>query len=166
MIFGCFLLVVSFLLYGETKNFFARPGLTATPALWPQIILALLAILSVALIIVSLKAYQKEIKENKAKGIHAKINISALLASINKKVVAGLTATVAFILVFRPLGFAITSLIYFMVITMILEPTKDVKTIVFRVIQSLVLVVLIYLVFVRGLKVQLPLGPFPSHWFF
>ena len=165
MVFGCFLLVVCFLLYMETKNFFARPGLAATPALWPQIIIGLLAILSSALIIISLKEHLKEIKNNNAKIINFRINFRELLSLVNWKIIGALAVTWAFLLVFQQLGFIITSFIYYIVITMILEPTKKVKTISFRITQAVLLVVLLYFVFVKALKVHLPIGPL-DQWLF
>ena len=166
IVFGFILLVVCFILYRESKNIFARAGLIATPALWPQIIITLLAVLSIALILISFRAYLKEIKQNKENGKNAKINFGALLATVNVKVVASLVLTLIFVLVFRPLGFVITIPIYFILITMILEPTKNLKTIALRATQSIVLVLFIYFVFVRGLRVLLPFGPLPSYWFF
>ena len=165
IIFSCFLLVVVFLLYRESKTFFVRPGMDASPALWPQIVLGLLAILSLALIVISLKEHLKVKKETSEKIINFKIKFSSLLALINWKVIGALAVTWAFLLVFRPLGFAITSFIYFIVITMILEPTKNIKKIAFRTTQAVTLVILMYFVFVRALKVQLPLGPLDQLFF-
>ena len=166
IIFGFILLATCFILYRESKNIFARPGLIATPALWPQIIITLLTVLSIALIIISFRAYLKEAKQNKADGKIARFNFGSLLATVNIKVVASLVLTLIFVLVFRPLGFIITIPIYFVLITMILEPTKNLKTIALRATQSIVLVLFIYFVFLRGLRVLLPFGPFPSYWFF
>ena len=162
--FGCFLLVVCFLLYRETQNFFQFPGLVASPALWPQIVIGVLAFLSCALIISSLRAHFREAKGNKEKSIN--FNLGALFASINKKVVLALALTFAFLFAFRHLGFVITILIYYLALTMILAPTKNIKTIAIRAGQSIVLVVAIYLVFLRGLNVLLPIGPFPAYWFY
>ena len=163
-VFGCFLLVVCFLLYNETKEF-PVPGhfKSSPPALWPRMVLTLLAALSLALIIISVREHLKEPKGEKAQG--HKIDFRAIFASINKRVVAAIAVTLVFLFTFRPAGFVISCFVYFIVLTMILEPTKKIKTILYRVAQAAALIVFIYFVFCKGLRVQLPPGPFPEQWF-
>ena len=161
--------MLCFLLYRETGNFMDLPMFVASPPhLWPRIMLGLLAVLSAMLVAVNAKELLKEKKEKKPEGapqgVREKIDLKAFFAA-NKKVVAAMVATLAFLFLFIPLGFAITCFVYFVVITMILEPTRDKKVIIFRVAQSLALIILIFLVFTKGLSVQLPSGPFPAHWF-
>ena len=165
MSFGVFLLAVCAWLFHHTESFFVPPNPVAPPALWPRIVLAVLAILAIALIVTNLIAHLKEVRENKEKGIRRpKLDVIQFLKE-KRKVLGAMTATVIFLFTFVPIGFVITCLIYFVVITYILEPSKDLKILALRVTQSAVLVILIYLVFLRGLNVQLPAGLLPAHWF-
>jgi len=71
-------------------------------------------------------------------------------------VLAAMVATLLFLEVFKPLGFAISTMIYFVALTYILEPTKDIKVFGVRIFQALVMVIIIYFVFGVALSVRLP----------
>ena len=165
MAFGVFLLAVCAWLFVHTESFFVPPNPVAPPSLWPRIVLAILAALAVVLIITNLMAHLKEVRENKANGVaQPKFDIVGFLKE-KRKVMGAMAVTLIFLFTFVPVGFIITCTIYFLVITYILEPTKNRKILALRVTQAVVLTALIYLVFMRGLNVQLPPGPFPAQWF-
>ena len=165
MAFGAFLLAVCVWLFNVTGTFFSPPNPVAPPAMWPRIIIVLLGVLAIALIVTNLIAHINEIKAAKEKGIELpKADIMGIIYE-KRKVLGAMAVTLVFLFTFVPVGFVITCVIYFVVITYILEPSKDHKVLITRVVQAIVLVILIYFVFMRGLNVQLPTGIMPAQWF-
>jgi len=164
MTFGAFLLLICVWLFHNTGTFFVPPNPVAPPALWPRIILVLLGSLSVALIVINLREYLREANQRQADGTQAAtVDIMAVVFE-KRKVLAAMAATLTFLFSFERVGFVISCLVYYVGITYILEPTKDGKTLALRVVQAAILIALTYLVFIRGLNVQLPAGILPAHW--
>jgi len=154
--FGIVFILISIFLYRETFNFYKPPQQIAVPALWPRIVLILLVILSLGLIYTGIKSKPDEKKEKKEENNRAG----------DYRVLAAMVATLLFLEVFKPLGFAISTMIYFVALTYILEPTKDIKVFGVRIFQALVMVIIIYFVFGVALSVRLPHGILPKRWFY
>lgn len=168
-IFGALLFLICLLLLNETRNFYSPPDTAAGPALWPRIILGLLAALSLVLMYAGYKNTPKKQQESQAAGAAAGSRDSLAkrlfgLTPGNKRVLAAMFATMVFLLLFQPLGFIISITAYFLVVTYILEPTKKPKQIGLRIIQALALTAFIYMVFGKGLSVRLPAGIIPATW--
>ena len=150
--FGVLFILLSIPLFLETFNFYNPPQQIAEPALWPRIVLVLLVLLSLGLIYTGFKGKPQEKSEGHRGG--------------DLRVALAMVATVLFLEAFKPLGFVFSILLYFLAITYILEPTKDPKVFVVRLIQATVLVVLIHFIFGVALSVRLPHGILPKQWFY
>lgn len=109
-------------------------------------------VLSLGLIYAGIKGKPDEKKEKNRAG--------------DTRVILAMVVTVLFLQAFRPIGFAISILLYYVAITYILEPTKDLKTLSIRFLQALILVVLIHFIFGVALSVRLPNGVLPKQWFY
>lgn len=167
MIFGGLLFLICLLLLNESRNFYVPPDTVAGPALWPRIVLGLLAVLSLVLMYVGYKHIPKGQKENQEAVSGNQGSLTKKWASLtpgNKRVLAAMLVTMIFLFLFQPLGFIISITAYFLVITYILEPTKNPKQIGFRIVQALALTAFIYMVFSKGLSVRLPAGIIPATW--
>lgn len=159
--------MICLLLLNESRNFYVPPGTVAGPALWPRIILGLLAILSLVLMYAGYKNTPKGQKEKPEAVSGSKDSLAQKWASLtpgNKRVLAAMLVTMIFLFLFQPLGFIISITAYFLVITYILEPTKNPKQIGFRIAQALALTAFIYMVFSKGLSVRLPAGIIHANW--
>lgn len=150
--FGVLFIIISIFLFRETFNFYNPPQQIAEPALWPRIMLVLLVILSLGLIYSGIKNKPEKKKEKSRAG--------------DTRVILAMVATVLFLEAFKPLGFVISVLLYYIAITLILEPTKDPKTLGIRFLQAAILVLFIHFVFGKALSVRLPHGILPRHWFY
>ena len=150
IIFGSLLLLACVLLFLETGKFYVPPtSIDAPPSLWPRIILILLFAMLVLLVG---RSFLKK-KDVKAAG-----GKKLFFTGENKRVFSAIAATVIFLFLFKRIGFIISVSSFFLAATFILEPTKNVKEIVIRVIQAAALVAFIFFVFGKGLSVQLPSG--------
>ena len=149
---GILFILISILLFKETFTFYISPNKVAEPALWPRIILGLIILLSLGLIYSGIKS--KPEKKEKKRDNNGDIRVGLAIA-----------ATLVFLGIFKPIGFAISVVSYFIAITYILEPKKDIKTFVIRLIQAIALTVVIHFVFGVALSVRLPHGILPKKWF-
>lgn len=159
MIFGGSLFLICVLLIIETFNFYSPPNQIAGPSLWPRIILTLLAALSLVLVYSGFRKLQAE------RGQASQEVKEPFLNPKTKRVMAAIVSTIGFLVAFRTLGFAISVIIYFVIITYILEPLKGAKPLLIRIGQAVLLVAFIYFVFGKGLSVRLPNGILPNSWF-
>lgn len=152
--FGIAFILISIVMFMETFNFYNPPQQIAEPALWPRIILTLLVLLSLGLIYSGIKGKPQEEHEKEESNRAGDL-----------RVVLAMLATVVFLAVFKPLGFVISIIFYFLAITYILEPKKDLKTFALRFAQALALSLLIHFIFGVALSVRLPHGILPKKWF-
>lgn len=152
--FGIAFILISIVMFMETFNFYNPPQQIVEPALWPRIILTLLVLLSLGLIYSGIKGKPQE--EHKKEESNRTGDLRVVLAML---------ATVLFLAVFKPLGFALSIIFYFLAITYILEPKKDLKTFAIRFVQALTLSLLIHFIFGVALSVRLPHGILPKKWF-
>lgn len=139
-------------MFCETFNFYNPPQQIAEPALWPRIVLALIVLLSLGLIYSGIRSKPEEKRESNRAG-----DIRVLLSMV---------ATLLFLEAFKPIGFVISIILYFLAITYILEPKKDLKTFAIRLAQAVILAILIHFIFGVALSVRLPHGILPRQWFY
>lgn len=149
--FGILFILISIFMFCETFNFYNPPQQIAEPALWPRIVLALIVLLSLGLIYSGIRSKPEEKRESNRAG-----DIRVLLSMV---------ATLLFLEAFKPIGFAISIILYFLAITYILEPSKDLKTFAIRLAQAATLTILIHFIFGVALSVRLPHGILPRKWF-
>lgn len=149
---GVIFILISIFLFRETFTFYISPEKVAEPALWPRIILGLIILLSLGLIYSGIKSEPEKKKEKLDRFGDTRVGLAILV-------------TLIFLGIFKPIGFAISVILYFLAITYVLEPKKDIKTFAIRLIQAIVLTVVIHFVFGVALSVRLPHGILPKKWF-
>ncbi len=133
----------------DTYTFPVTPVQGAGPAFWPRLLSILLIILSVILIISSFKGEEKS--TDSSKKINYKPNIGILLS-------------VLYFLLFKKVGFVVTTFFYFCGLSILVQGSEssfsNIKGLALMIFQSAVLLGIVYFVFKVFLRVNLPQGMF------
>ncbi|MFZ5946178.1 MAG: tripartite tricarboxylate transporter TctB family protein [Bacillota bacterium] len=152
VIAGIIFLTISVALFLQTLTFPAPPVQGSGPSFWPRLLLIILAILSIALIV---SAFRNKI-------ISAVINVDIKEKENAKKKMSkplwGIISAVLFVLLFKKLGFFLSTFFFLYALTFIIQFDLTPKKILTRALQSSLLVGVIYLLFGFFLKVNLPKG--------
>lgn len=148
---GIIFILVSIVFFFETTNF---PNKSSEgdvgPDLWPRVLLTIIILLSIVLIIFSIKERMSQ-KDTKQPFVLAEYK--PLLKSI-----VGITVSFLFILTFNFVGFFITTTILYVVLGALMS--KELKNKWLILVEAVVTVAICYLVFDVVLKVDLPQGLF------
>jgi len=151
LVAGLIFLVFSIFLYVETLRFPSPPVQGTGLAFWPRFLLIMLMCASLLLIYSGRRQEGNEAAEG-AKRADKDIVI--------KKPLYAIAVSVLFMVLFKVTGFAFSIFLYFLAITVIVDPDLRPSRLCMRGVQALGVVMLVYVVFGLFLRVNLPKGIF------
>src|SRR5699024_4239252 len=139
------LIIFSLILFIETFNFATKPGDDVGLAFWPRAVLSVIIILSLVLIFTSFRP--KEEREQYTRKSFNRIN--AIKTSL------GISFCVAFVFLFKILGFVISVFLFFVSLYILKHENLSRRSYIFLFIQGTVIVTIIYFLFGTLLKLNL-----------
>ncbi|NPV43594.1 MAG: tripartite tricarboxylate transporter TctB family protein [Firmicutes bacterium] len=152
---GIIFMIISITFFVTTFTFPKTPVQSTGPAFWPRLLSIMLFILSVSLIINSFRS----------KILSTIANIDLEETKKRRKAlirpITGIVISMLYVFLFKKVGFAVTTLLYFTSISMLVRKDssfKDIKAMIPVLIQSSILVGIVYSIFRVFLKVNLPHG--------
>lgn len=157
LMIGCLFLFISCLFFIATFSFPTPPVQAAGPAFWPQIMSITLGVFALALISKSIYELKKEKKVSMSRAKKSSPKVDTVTEGI-KRPVKGMMATGLFIFLLHYFGFIIGIVIYFIIITIILNPKYSWRRLTLAIIQASILIITIYFLFGEFLNINLPTG--------
>lgn len=146
LISGFVMLLVSIYVYISALSFPKSDYQLSGPAFYPQLMAILLGIVSITLIIRSVRSLK-----NNEHGEKVRINNP-------KKVIASMVATLIYVLILKTVGFLIATFIYLTVLILIMQPQKN--KILISILVSFIMTGAVYFIFAVLFAASLPMGIF------
>lgn len=146
---GVVFIIISIVFFIETNNFPKQLGRDIGAAFWPRTLIVLLVIFSIWLIITGLIK-----KENSVAKRNFKITFGAV------KPYLGMVIALGFVMFFNSLGYIVSVFIFYLLLAFTMHGRLNIRFLLISVIQATIIVLAIYLLFVKLLSVNLPLGVF------
>jgi hypothetical protein len=153
IIAGIIFMGISIFLFIQTLKFPKPPVQGTGPSFWPQVILTLMVIFSIALIINGLTS-----RKTGAAGT-ARPKVALNVKSVPKSV-WGILVTTLFVFFFKQLGYMLSTFFFLIILINVINFDLRPKKLITSAIQSLLMLGMIYLIFDVFLKVNLPKGSF------
>lgn len=146
---GVIFIIISTVFFIETKKFPEKLGKDVGAAFWPKILICLLIIMSLWLIFTGLQKRRKLSDKKKMK-----------FSLIILKPYLGMIICIGFVILFKPLGYIISVFLFYILLAHTMFGRFNWKFFWGAAIQATLLVLTIYILFVKLLSVNLPVGIF------
>lgn len=148
---GIIFIIISIIFFIETKSFPEQLGRDVGAAFWPKVLIVLLIILSVWLIVTGLLMKNESSDKRKLK-----LSLTML------KPYLGIGICIGFVFLFKSLGYIVSVFLFYVLLAHVMYGRFNWKFLFGTAVQATLLVLAIYILFVKLLSVNLPMGIFSA----